>query len=197
MKSTTDPKGILGFLSLTGLGAATFPPDIFYRLDRRDGQAWPSGVIGDSWGSGVSYNTDILYDDNKDDCLRTKESHGPQMEADTTWIGHSPSGLRDAACSGSNLGDIVLGQHQMGKVGNPDIVIMTSGGNNVGFGNIVDVCIYYSNPQHDYGNPYADDPDRSGECAKALDAALTYIEDPSKMAFDLTLTLEISSMTQP
>ena len=84
MKSTPDPKGILGFLSLTGLGAATFLPDIVYQLDRRDGQAWPYGVIGDSLGSGVSYNHDVLYDNNKDDCLRTKESHGPQMEADTT-----------------------------------------------------------------------------------------------------------------
>ena len=78
----------------------------------------------------------------------------------------------------------------MGKVGNPDIVIMTSGGNNAGYGNIVDVCIYHSNPQHDCGNPYASDPDRSGECAKALDAALDYIEDPNKMAFDLTRTLD-------
>ena len=190
MKSTPDPKGILGFLSLTSLCAATFLPDTYYQLDRRDGQAWPYGVIGDSWGSGVSYNKDVLYDDNKDSCLRTKESHGPQMEADTTWIGHSPSGLRDAACSGSNLGDIVIGQHQMGKVGNPDVVIMTSGGNNAGFGNIVDVCIYHSDPRHDYGNAYSDDPDRSGECAKALDAALGYIQDPNRMAFDLIRTLD-------
>ena len=189
MMATPDPKGILGFLSLTGLCAATFLPDTYYQLDRRDGQVWPYGVIGDSWGSGVSYNKDVLYDDNKDSCLRTKESHGPRMEADITWIGHSSSGLRDAACSGSNLRDIVIGQHQMGKVGNPDVVIMTSGGNNAGFGNIVDVCIYHSDPRHDYGNAYSDDPDRSGECAKALDAALDYI---NRMAFDLLPTKSTS-----
>ncbi len=188
MKSIPDPKGILGFLSLTSLGAATFLPDTYYQLDRRDGQAWPYGVIGDSWGSGVSYNDDVLYDGNKDNCLRTSESHGPQMEADNTWIGHDPSGLRDAACSGSILGDIVEGQHQMGKVGNPDVVIMTSGGNNAGFGNIVDVCIYHSDQAHNYGNPYVNDPDRSGDCAKALDAALEYITD--KMQIDLTNTLD-------
>lgn len=190
MKSTPDPKGILGLLNLIGLGAATFLPDTFYGLDRRDGKAWPWGVIGDSWGSGVSYKTDVLYDNNKDNCLRTKESHGPQMEADTTWIGHNPSGLRDAACSGSNLADIAVGTHQMAKVGNPDVVIMTSGGNNAHFGNIVDVCIYHSDVRHDYGNPYSSDPDRSGDCAKALDAALAIIEDPNQLALDLTRTLD-------
>lgn len=84
MKSIPDPKGILSFLSLTGFGAATFLPDTYYQLDQRDGQAWPYGIIGDSWGSVVSYNNDVLYDENKDNCLRTKESHGPQMEADST-----------------------------------------------------------------------------------------------------------------
>ncbi|KAL8711275.1 MAG: hypothetical protein Q9225_007137 [Loekoesia sp. 1 TL-2023] len=190
MKSTPELKGVIGILILTSLSAASLLPDAYYRLNRRDGQAWPYGVIGDSWGSGVSYNNDVLYDDNKDDCLRTKESHGPQMEADETWIGHDPSGLRDAACSGSTLGDIFLGQHQMGKVGNPDVVIMTSGGNNAGFGHIVDVCIYHSDPTHYYGNPYWNDPDRSGECAKALDDALEYITNPDKMKFDLTETLK-------
>ena len=190
MKSIPDPKSILGFLSLTSLGVASFLPDTYRQLHRRDGQAWPYGVVGDSWGSGVSYNNDVLYDNNNDSCLRTKESHGPQMEADSTWIGHDPSGLRDAACSGSNLGDIVKGQQQMGKVGNPDVVIMTSGGNNAGFGNIVDVCIYHSKPTHYYGNPYWDDPDRSGDCARALDAALEYITDPNAMAYDLTKTID-------
>ena len=190
MKSIPDTNGILGFLSLTSLAAASFLPDTYHQLDRRAGQAWPYGVIGDSWGSGVSYNTAVLYDDNKDNCLRTKESHGPQMEADPNWVGHDPSGLRDAACSGSRLVDIALGQHQMGKVGNPDVVIMTSGGNNAGFGNIVDVCIYHSSPTHNYGNAYANDPDRTGDCAKGLDAALDYITDANKMANDLTQTLD-------
>ncbi len=190
MKSIANPKGITGFLSLTSLGAASFLPDTYYQLNRRDGKAWPYGVIGDSWGSGVSYKDDVLYDGNKDDCLRTKESHGPQMEADTAWIGHDPSGLRDAACSGSNLGDIAFGQHQVGKVGSPDVVIMTTGGNQAGFGTIVDVCIYHSDPTHYYGSPYWNDPKRTGDCAVALDAALEYITNPDKMEHDLTRTLD-------
>ena len=197
MKSIPHPSRILGFLSLTSLCASSVLPDTNHQLDRRDGQAWPYGVVGDSWGSGVSYNNDVLYDDNKDNCLRTKESHGPQMEGDNTWVGHDPSGLRDAACSGSTLGDIVRGQQQMSKVGNPDVVIMTSGGNNAGFGNIVDVCIYHSQPTHYYGNPYYDDPDRSGDCAKALDSAWEYITNPDKMAKDLTITIDDIFKTSP
>ena len=47
-----------------------------FAFAKRDKPPWPYGVIGDSWGSGVAYNDDVLYDDNRDKCLRTKESHG-------------------------------------------------------------------------------------------------------------------------
>ena len=145
-------------------------------LGRRD-NVWPWAVIGDSWGSGVSYNTDVLYDGNKDNCLRTKESHGPQLEANTSWLGDFTSGLRDAACSGSQLVDLAKGGYQMGKVGQPDMIVMTSGGNNAGFGHIVDVCIYHSAWTHNYGLAYKDDDPKhpSGECGQALNGASNYI----------------------
>ena len=174
-------KCVLGTLSLTNLIAASALPDanslkaFTNHLSIRDVTPWPYGVIGDSWGSGVSYNQDVLYDNNLDNCLRTKESHGPQMEADTSWTGSFSSGLRDAACSGSKLFDLAKGGYQMGKVGNPNVVVMTSGGNNCNFGVIVDVCIYHSNPSTNYGPAYADDKDRTGACAQALDFALNYI----------------------
>lgn len=196
MQSFTPWKHSALTLSLGTLSLASSIPSRF-RLARsvqdlvaRD-DPWPWGVVGDSWGSGVSYNQDVLYDDNRDNCLRTKESHGPQMEADTNWGGHhDPSGLRDAACSGAQLVDIVLGQQQMTKVGDsPALVVMTSGGNNAGFGHIVDVCIYHSDPQHDYGEAYGDDTDKTGDCAKALNDASDYINNPDKMANDLTRTL--------
>lgn len=197
MESLNPWKHTIVTLSLTSLGLAGLVPShsrfeaSTHPLYTRDGGAWPYGVIGDSWGSGVSYSTDVLYDDNKDECLRTKESHGPQMEADQNWVGHNPSGLRDAACSGSQLGDIVAGQHQMGKVGDtPAVVVMTSGGNNAGFGHIVDVCIYHSDPTHNYGNPYWSDKDGSGDCAKAIADATEYITNPDKMPNDLTKTLD-------
>lgn len=71
----------VGASSLVALVAASTVPDLHLlgasstRLAKRD--VWPYGVIGDSWGSGVSYKKDVLYDDNLDKCLRTKEAHGP------------------------------------------------------------------------------------------------------------------------
>lgn len=103
MKSAPSSRYLTGLLSLSALGAPSGISHKLQSLNQRDGDAWPYGVIGDSWGSGVSYNEDVLFDGNRDNCLRTKESHGPQMEGDTSWIGHDPSGLRDAACSGSNV----------------------------------------------------------------------------------------------
>ena len=180
MRWSLGARHSLGFLGLTNLVTANIRDEDPFRasidqLTRRDMPPWPYAVIGDSWGSGVAYSQDVLYDNNTDNCLRTKESHGPQMEADTTWTGSFSSGLRDAACSGSRLVDLAKGNYQMGKVGEPDVVIMTSGGNNCDFGNIVDVCIYHSSPTTNYGPAYADDTDSSGACAKALDNAQNYI----------------------
>ena len=174
-------KHFIVVLGLTNLITAGMIPDpkalkvSTEHLITRDTSPWPYGVIGDSWGSGVSYNDDVLYDNNLDNCLRTKESHGPQMEADTSWTGPFSPGLRDAACSGSRLVDLSKGAYQMGKVGSPNVVVMTSGGNNCGFGNIVTVCIYQPDPSNNYGPAYKDDTERTGECAKALDNAQTYI----------------------
>ena len=181
MKLIARVKHLLGVLGLTDLITAAIIPDArafkasTEQLTTRDASTWPYGVIGDSWGSGVSYNNDVLYDNNLDNCLRTKESHGPQMEADSSWTAPFSSGLRDAACSGSQFVDLAKGGYQMGKVGNPNVLVMTSGGNNCGFGVIVDVCIYHSNPFMNYGPAYKDDPQRNGACAKALDNAQTYI----------------------
>ena len=97
------------------------------------------------------------------------------MDADTSWLGTWTSGLRDAACSGSRLFDIAKGNYQLGKVGQPDVAVMTSGGNDAGFGLIVDYCIYHSNPQTNYGPAYKDDHDRTGLCAQELDKASAYI----------------------
>jgi len=182
----------VGASSLVALAAASIIPDLHLlgasrtRLAKRD--VWPYAVIGDSWGSGVSWKKDVLYDDNLDKCLRTKESHGPQMEADTSWLGGFTSGLRDAACSGSQFVDLAKGSHQMGKVGQPDVVVMTSGGNNAGFGHIVDVCIYHADPNHNYGPAYKDDHDGTGDCAVALKDASNYINNV--MQQDLINTIQ-------
>lgn len=152
-------------------------------------EPWPYGVIGDSWGSGVAYKDSVVYDHNLDICLRTKEAHGPQMEADVSWTGDYSSGLRDTACSGSRLGDLAKDGPQMAKVGTPNVVIMSSGGNNAGFGSIVDAYVYYSNPSENYGLAYKDDdPEHpKGRCAQALHKASMYINGP--MERDLVLSI--------
>ena len=135
---------------------------------KRDNPVWPWGVIGDSWGSGVSYNDSVLLDDNLDNCLRTWEGHGPQMNKDSSWQGSFSSGLRDAACSGSELVDLAKGRYQLGKVGLPNLLVMTSGGNDVGFANVLENCIYQPNVVYNYGPAFADDKDKTHACAVAI-----------------------------
>ncbi|KAL8967292.1 MAG: hypothetical protein Q9183_002990, partial [Haloplaca sp. 2 TL-2023] len=113
--------------------------------------------------------------------------HGPQLEEDSTWTGSFSSDLRVAACSGTALYDIAKGRYEMGDVGKPELVIMTSGGNNAGFAPIVDPCTYHSDFRHNYGPAFADDPDGNGECARALQASSRYIEND--MENDLILTI--------
>jgi len=199
MVSSRRSTYLLGALSLANhISAGAIPitnplRGIFGRtatITERDGDPWPYAVLGDSWGSGVAWKDDVLYDNNQDSCLRSKEAHGPQMARDNQWSGFQKSTLRDAACSGSDLRDIVKGGNQIGKVGNPNVLVMTSGASQAGFGHIVEACIYHPNPSHNYGPAYKDDNDRTGDCAKALDDALGYITDPSKMENDLRLTID-------
>ena len=98
---------LLTLLAASAIPDTSFSDPLGSRIEQRDNPPWPYGVCGDSWGSGVSYKDEVLYDGNRDKCLRTIESHGPQLEADSTWRGDYSSGLRDAACSGSKLDDLI------------------------------------------------------------------------------------------
>jgi hypothetical protein len=184
--------GILGLTNIASAGVLSMLPS--RELVTRAGEPWSYGVIGDSWGSGVAWKKDLLYDDNKGECLRTKESHGPQLEGDDKWLGFKKTTLHDAACSGRSFGNIVKGEHQMGQVGSPHLVVMTAGGKQAGFGHIVEACIYHPDPQHNYGKAYKDDQDRKGDCAVALDGALQYINKPADkpqgLEYDLRKTLD-------
>ncbi|KAK9770401.1 putative SGNH hydrolase-type esterase domain-containing protein [Seiridium cardinale] len=64
------------------------------------------GAIGDSWGSGVSY--DILgrtdYDGNKDQCLRINHAYSVQVHQDQSWVPENKvQDFSFAACSGARL----------------------------------------------------------------------------------------------
>lgn len=80
----------------------------------------------------------------------------------------------------------------MGKVGNPNLVAMTSGGNNAGFASVIENCIYHPDPTTNYGKAYADDTDGTGKCAMAMKSAKNYItnfmpEDLSKTIDDILI----------
>jgi hypothetical protein len=136
-------------------------------LQKRD--AFVRGSVGDSSASGVSFdgkNTDS--DENKNGCLRWKNSYGPLMEADSTWT-TKPQEFHFAACSGARLSNIVeVAQEsnpiQMSQVGNPMMITYHAGGNNCDFGRVVTNCIYpFPKWKADYDKAY---PDPDGECAK-------------------------------
>lgn len=188
--------GALSFADLISAGAIPIANPFHGDMDRtptiteRNDDPWPYAVVGDSWGSGFAWKDEFLYDNNTDFCLRTTEAHGPQMEKDNQWSGFQKSTLRDAACSGSTLGDIVKGQNQIGKVGHPNVLVMTSGGNQAFFGNIVEDCIYHPHPFQNYGPAYKDDKDGTGYCFKSLNTSLNYIKNPKGMEFDLRATID-------
>lgn len=64
---------------------------------------------------------------------------------------------------------------------------MTIGGNDVGFFDVVDSCVYHSIKGKEYGPGYENDPERVGACAMAIDIAMKTIEDLLKgLASQLT-----------
>ncbi|KAH9905504.1 SGNH hydrolase [Xylariomycetidae sp. FL2044] len=143
--------------------------------NKRDNDfVWAS--VGDSWASGVSYSADqdTDYDDDKYGCHRWKDSYGPLMERNTSWV----KGLQEfhfAACSGATLDKIVINSQgenpaQMSSVGNPQMITYHAGGNNCGFGAVVTDCVYQ--PTGDFGPEY---PNPDGQCAKRLKASNEYI----------------------
>lgn len=131
-------------------------------------------VIGDSFASGVSYSSASEYDHNKDQCLRSTDTHGVQMKNNHDW---TTKGVQFdfAACSGTKMIDMAKGGREIDHTTDPDLVIMTVGGNNAGFFNVIDSCVYHSNTKIDYGPDYDKDPQRVGLCAKAIDFAKNYI----------------------
>ncbi|KAF2110764.1 SGNH hydrolase-type esterase domain-containing protein [Lophiotrema nucula] len=147
-------------------------------LTSRDGTyVW--GAIGDSWGSGVSYNLFGLtdYDDNKDECLRINHAYSVKVSEDSSWV---PDGKTQefhfAACSGSRMGNMAFqpwrGYVQMDAVGRPGLITMQAGGNDVGFYNVATSCLFHVE-NVDYGPIY---PDREGKCKKAIEGARDYVQ---------------------
>ena len=144
------------------------------------------GVLGDSWASGVSFNKRTEWDGNAGNCFRSTDSYGVQMAADDSWAGENPN-FNFTACSGSKIGDVAgSDESQSSKVKSPNLLVITTGGNDAGFFDVADSCVYQSNPKRDYGLPYHKDPDRIGACTKAIDAATDRVVKSDQIGKSLT-----------
>ena len=146
-------------------------------LSKRDTFQW--GSIGDSYASGVAYVNSVTYDNNAGNCLRTTDAYAYQLKNDVSWMNGWTEYFTWTACSGSKL--VNMQDQILGVGSSPRLVTMTAGGNDgggnplAGFFNVADSCVFLSDPRKDYGLPYNTDTDRTGECAKAIDASKAYI----------------------
>jgi hypothetical protein len=151
-------------------------------------------AIGDSWSSGVAWSKASSYDNNKDKCLRLKDSYAVQMFNDRTWVqpGVGEITFEFKGCSGGRLEDMYDGQQQIKQTDQPRVVVLTVGGNNALFAPIVDSCVYLSNPLFDYGKRFDLDTASTGECKRNLNSAQNYITSDTEfgMAAQLRTTLD-------
>ncbi|KAI1880240.1 hypothetical protein JX265_001861 [Neoarthrinium moseri] len=136
-------------------------------------------VIGDSWASGVAYNSSNIYGPlDREECYRTKEAWGAQMNNDDSWVDRKYRAFGFAACGGTLMNDLKRQMQQ--RAGRPQVVWGMFGGNNAHFGAIARACIYqpYS-PEHPFGwgPPWDEDPDDKGLCKQNIKAADDYIHN--------------------
>ncbi|ORY09828.1 SGNH hydrolase-type esterase domain-containing protein [Clohesyomyces aquaticus] len=136
----------------------------------------PWAVIGDSWGSGVSYGIGNNWDGQ---CHRYKYAWGPMISSHySDWSkGRGDQEFMFGACSGHRLGMMWNELDHLPR--RPELVIMEAGGNDAEFYPMADACLFNSEwdniPENwndlklpkpkDYGPEY---PDPSGECQKGL-----------------------------
>lgn len=119
---------------LSALAASTYASPMGEIMTRDDGKYVVKFCeVGDSWASGVAWQTFLLldntYDHNAGNCLRVNHASAIQMVQDSTWFDSSKFQLELAfqACSGSRLDRM---RPQMDTCDSPRFAIMTAGGNN-------------------------------------------------------------------
>ena len=96
-------------------------------------------AMGDSYTAGPGAGNFDRSNDGK--CARHEGSYARQMEND--WLYEGSHFLNFIACSGAVSQDVLdLQVPAMGpKHSKPDLVMMTVGGNDIGFGNIAKACL--------------------------------------------------------
>ncbi|EON69146.1 hypothetical protein W97_08332 [Coniosporium apollinis CBS 100218] len=143
----------------------------------RDAENIRYAAFGDSWASGVNYgppNADLEYDSPNNEelcrCRRVNEAYPVQLRDDRniSWANGKKPDLDFVACHGAFFDAIPDQVRRLNQSVTPRFATLMIGGNNGGFPDIIENCIYQPKRDKDYGPEY---PDPSGECFKALQRA--------------------------
>ena len=133
-------------------------------------------AFGDSWASGVNWGPpredEYDYPDSAEvcRCRRMNEAYPVQLsrDGDRAWTGGRPLELDYQACHGAWFPDVIDQVRRMALGPAPDFATLMIGGNQGGFPQIVEDCVYQYNWNKNYGPKY---PDIAGECFKTIQLA--------------------------
>lgn len=95
-------------------------------------------ALGDSYTAGPGAGD--LDPSNSGECFRSTGSYGPQLSKD--WLYDGTNKFNFLACTGAISDDVL--NTQLGEIGSdpaPDFVMMTLGGNDIGFAKIAKACL--------------------------------------------------------
>jgi hypothetical protein len=108
-------------------------------------------AIGDSFSAGIS--ADNPFDELNWRCSRFKMSYPYQMQNSDRLPSNTTSRkLTFGSCTGESMSDVVNNQIALGeptsgatypRIGNPQVVTLSVSGNDVGFGDVVNNCLYH------------------------------------------------------
>jgi hypothetical protein len=108
-------------------------------------------AIGDSFSAGIS--ADGPSDEINWRCSRFKMSYPYQMQTSDQMPGNKTSRkFTFGSCTGESMSDVVNNQIALGepssgatypKIGDPQVVTLSVSGNDVGFGDVVNNCLYH------------------------------------------------------
>ncbi|KAL2040113.1 hypothetical protein N7G274_007016 [Stereocaulon virgatum] len=95
-------------------------------------------ALGDSYTAGPGAGK--LHESNEGECVRSKGAYGPQLHND--WLYDSAEEMSFLACTGDIMNYMI--KSQLPAVSGdpaPDLVILTIGGNDIGFVEIATSCL--------------------------------------------------------
>jgi lysophospholipase L1-like esterase len=116
-------------------------------------------ALGDSYSSGVGTGSE------SGSCGQSSQAYGP------LWAASNATSFTFAACSGATTADVISSQLSS-LSSSTTLVSVTTGGNDVGFSNIMETCIL----------------DSTSSCESAVDSAESYAENTLPGSLDTLLS---------